>query len=183
MQITASPYAVFSPSNLVRLLWQRTVRAATTFPTLRGWLETLALFALVAVPAYFISTSYGWYTRPPADDPAVWVAKFAGALIAPALIEEIICRVWMVPHRSEVVTRTWRWGVWAGALFFYVIIHPINGMISGGFMGELFVRPSYIIIVTMLGIACLASYHRTGSLYAPTLIHALIVGSWSILRG
>lgn len=183
LTITASPYDVFNVRNVATLLWQRTLKAFATFPTKRGWVETALLVLAVMIPGYMLSVAGDWYSRPPREFGMPWVWAFTGAFVAPALIEELITRVWLVPHPSENTTKRWRYWVIFGALVFYVVIHPINGLIQGGFMGELFTRADYIFLVTILGIACHISYQRTGSIWAPTMIHALVVTAWIIMRG
>ena len=181
--ISASPYDVFNPVNVAKLLVQRSWISLITLPSIRGWVETILLFFVVAVPAYFITTSFGWYNKPPVSDPYIWWLKFKGAFVAPALIEEMIMRVWVVPHKTEQVTKKWRYWVIFGALVIFVLLHPLNGIVNGGKLGEIFLRPEFILLVTLLGAVTHLSYQRTGSVWAPTLIHALIVGAWGIMRG
>ena len=137
-RITVSPYRVFDIPNVLKLVIQRTWVSLTTFPSIRGWLESLALFLVVAIPAYFLTTMNGWFDKPAHTEPSIWWAIFVGAFFAPALFEEIIMRSWLVPHPSENVTRRWRRNVIIGALFFFVIVHPINGLLAGGLLGETF---------------------------------------------
>jgi len=182
-KITASPYQVFNVQNVLKLIAQRTLKSMIVLPTLRGWLETLIAFAIIAVPAYFLTTWFGWYSAPPNTNPADWWWKFRHSLLVPALIEEVIMRAWMVPHPSEDVTRKWRRNVIWGALIIFVLIHPLNGLIQGGPKGDFFLRPEFIVIVTLLGVVTHGMYQRTGSIWSPVLIHALVVTSWSIMRG
>ncbi len=181
--ITASSYDVFSLRNVVALVWQRTRLSLATLPSLRGWLETLGLFVVLAVPAYWLSTTGGWYSNPPSTDPVRWLHLFLAALVMPALIEEIIVRAWMVPHPSEDVTTQWRWSAILGAIVLFVALHPLNGWMRGGKTGALFMSADFIFIVTLLAVTCHIAYQRTGSIWAPTLIHALLVTCWGILRG
>lgn len=179
---TASDYWLRFLENSIKLGLQRCAKSLLVFPSLRGWIETLLLTLAVMIPGYILSVAGDWYKRPPLELNE-WPLAFLGAFFVPALSEELVCRSCLVPHRSEEVTTRWRLNVILGALVFYVVIHPINGLIQGGFMGELFTRWDYILLVTLLGIACHISYQRTGSVWSTTLIHALVVTAWIIMRG
>jgi len=125
-QITASPYDR-SISNVLKLAWQRIVLSLRTLPNWRGWIETVLALAAVLIVGYFWTTRTGWYTSASQPLSWLWASRFLETIWEPALFEELACRALLTPHKSEKVTRRWRYGAIFLALVFYVSLHPLRG--------------------------------------------------------
>lgn len=74
-----------------------------------------------------------------------------------------------------------RWISLSSAVF--VAWHPINHYLIGLTDTSLFVRPGFLIIVTMLGYGCGYLYLKTGSLWAPVALHWATTLIWNLFLG
>ncbi|NEQ55860.1 MAG: CPBP family intramembrane metalloprotease [Leptolyngbya sp. SIO3F4] len=98
-------------------------------------------------------------------------------------IEEIGFRVLLLPHPSEGVSvKTWYW--WGCiSLFLFVIYHPLNGLTIYKSAYATFSNPIFLILATLLGIACILAYRLTHSLWPSVIIHWLVVVIWLCCLG
>jgi predicted Abi (CAAX) family protease len=156
--------------------------ALTTRPRQEEWQQTallLALLALISLPLGFtlgflrVHPVLSWPTAP-----RVLLATF----LFPAVIEELLFRVLLVPHPHENATRQARW-LWASlALLLFVASHPLKAALFPPHRA-VFAEPAFLILATLLGLACTLAYLRTGSLWPPILLHWLAVAAWLLLLG
>ncbi|WP_254978056.1 type II CAAX prenyl endopeptidase Rce1 family protein [Cyanobium sp. ATX 6A2] len=116
--------------------------------------------------------------------PATWpplqqlLPRAAGLLLLPALVEELIFRVALLPHPLE--------GVHGGALLawialsvgLFVLYHPLAARLWYQQARPLFHDPRFLVQCTLLGLACALVFVVTGSLWPPVLIHWLAVLVW-----
>jgi len=167
-----------------RLLFQqsafrRLTTAAQCRPTARHWLETAllaALFTLIALP---VATRAGLI--------ALGELELNGALllrvmVLPALLEELLFRVLPNPHPSEQRSAARCWALGLLSLGAYVLAHPLVGLVSGP-AGAVFATPAFLLLTALLGLACLLTYRRSGSLWPPVALHWLVVASWLSMGG
>ncbi|AKG24746.1 CPBP family glutamic-type intramembrane protease [Calothrix sp. 336/3] len=92
--------------------------------------------------------------------------------------EELFFRVLILPYPREFVHGS-VWLMWAGfSLGLFVIYHPINAktLFKAGY--PLFFQPLFLILASMLGIACTVAYYLTASLWAIALIHGIVLQVW-----
>jgi predicted Abi (CAAX) family protease len=99
-------------------------------------------------------------------------------LFAPGLIEEILFRVFPLPHPAEaVVSGTWlAWAVLSLGLF--ILYHPLNALTFYPAGRPTFMQAPFLILATGLGLVCTGVYALTGSLWCIALIHWLVVFVW-----
>jgi predicted Abi (CAAX) family protease len=99
-------------------------------------------------------------------------------LLMPSLTEEVLFRVMLLPHPLEGSnpSSTAAWGLLSVGLF--VAYHPLAGRTWYRPGREVFEDPRFLVQCTVLGVACVAAYVFTGSLWAPVLIHWLAVTTW-----
>lgn len=163
------------------LLSRRVRRAFSQSPTGRQWLETVStavLFGLIAFPI----AAAGGLVRPGAQGQAAALIFLAlRVLLVPALLEETVFRVLLNPHRSEGtgIKRAWLAGV--GSLVAYVLVHPLVALVVPA--AGAFLTASFLLLTTLLGLACLVLYRRSGSVWPPMALHWLVVVGWLSLGG
>ncbi len=148
-----------------------------TLPTARGWLETLLLFLLfviIAVPVAilnsFFSTRLSFTT---------WLPIFFTIFFVPALLEEFVWRVLLVPKPQT----KYFWFVGDVALVFYVLSHPLGAWLFRPTARDIFYNPVFLFLTALLGLTCFTAYARTKSLWSCVVIHWWVVAIWLLLGG
>ncbi|MEO0536528.1 MAG: CPBP family glutamic-type intramembrane protease [Cyanobacteria bacterium P01_A01_bin.123] len=110
--------------------------------------------------------------------PDALVRGWLKLLILPALLEEVVFRVLLLPHPTEAV-QPHTLGIWlAISLALFVVYHPLNALTFYPTGKPTFFDPSFLTLAGLLGLTCSLVYLQTGSLWLPTLIHWIVVGVW-----
>jgi predicted Abi (CAAX) family protease len=99
-------------------------------------------------------------------------------LFAPGLIEELLFRVWLIPHPTEAVSLLAGLGWAALSLGVFVVYHPLNALTFYPAGRPTFMQAPFLILATGLGVVCTFVYTQTGSLWLITLVHWLVVYIW-----
>lgn len=103
--------------------------------------------------------------------------------LMPALVEELVFRVILLPHPLEGVTGI-QWLGWATlSLSLFIIYHPLNALWFYPQGKGLFWQPMFLLFAGLLGIACTLSYRLSGSLWPPVMIHWLVAVIWLFILG
>jgi predicted Abi (CAAX) family protease len=144
-----------------------------------GWAIALALlgvYAALVLPAGIRSGFLPSQPHPLPPGPLLRLA--AGLLLMPALGEELLFRVGLMPHPLEraVLVDLLGWGLLSTGLF--VLYHPLAGASWYPAGREVFRDPRFLVPCTLLGIACALAYGISGSLGPPVLIHWVVVVLW-----
>ena len=161
---------------MVNLLWQRTVAALTTVPSLQDLVLTavvLIIYSILALPIGFFSGFLQWKWHKENFWPMV-----SQTLVTPALFEELIFRGLLLPHPREGNTIE-SLGWWSGlSLLLFVLYHPINGLTlyKPGFI--IFRQPVFLVLAALLGVSCTVLYQLTGSLWTAVGMHWFVVVVW-----
>jgi predicted Abi (CAAX) family protease len=151
--------------------------ALMTLPTTRGWLETfflLLLFATIAAPVAYSSSFFA--TRMSSLD---WLPILVTTFFIPALLEELIWRVLLVPKPQT----KYFWPAGLVALLFYVLSHPLGAWLFRSTARDIFYSSTFLLLTTLLGLTCLVAYARTKSLWPCVVIHWLVVAVWLLFGG
>ncbi|MEO1208313.1 MAG: CPBP family glutamic-type intramembrane protease [Cyanobacteria bacterium J06638_20] len=179
-----APTKVLGQLPIISLVANRLLNATLTPLGEREWaifLAILGLYTAIALPFGFQS-HFLTVTRHP---PFPWwktVLTIVRLFFLPALFEEII-RVILLPHPSEGVSIVF-WIVWALiSLVLYVAYHPINARTFYRAGYPTFTRLPFLVLCTLLGLACTLLYAFTGSLIALVLFHWLVVVFWLFWLG
>jgi predicted Abi (CAAX) family protease len=100
------------------------------------------------------------------------------SLVAPALLEEIVFRGWLLPAPVDnLLFGTYiLWAILS--LFLFVVYHPLNALTFFPQGRETFFDPIFLCLAAGLGIICTITYYQTGSLWLPVIIHWLTVVIW-----
>jgi predicted Abi (CAAX) family protease len=159
--------AVSSQPMMSNLLITRVFQAFTTVPTWQEWGVTAGVFVAF------------WQDHSPPQ-----IAQLAlTSLIAPALLEELIYRVLLIPHPTEGASPNTQMFWMAASLIIFVVAHPLNALTIYKRANPLFLSPIFLIIATLLGIGLTVLYHLTGSIYPIILIHWVVVFVWLVGLG
>ncbi|MGD1872417.1 MAG: type II CAAX prenyl endopeptidase Rce1 family protein [Mastigocoleus sp.] len=115
-----------------------------------------------------------------------WIRHLVNALqlfTMPAFVEELIFRVLLLPHPTEVIN-WFQWGLWANfALSLFILYHPLNAKTFYKQGYPTFFDPIFIILAGLLGLACTLTYALTGNLWLIVIIHWIVVTVWLQVLG
>jgi predicted Abi (CAAX) family protease len=164
-------------SAIVLRLWA----GFTTIPT--GLWQSCGLLAVYGLVAILWGRGAGFI----AWQQHRWTGedfRLAGQLFfAPALIEEIVFRCLLLPHRIEAasLTRT------AIAILFstllFILYHPVNALTFYSPGRPTFWDWRFLALAGLLGLVCALVYQIAGSIWLPVLMHWLVVSIWIIWGG
>ncbi len=147
--------------------------------------RSLAIVTVYGVLALGLGFASGFLSLPFSWPPIAEVLpRAAGLLLMPALVEELLFRVCLIPHPIEGFAWQSQLGWVALSLGFFVVYHPVAARLWYPRGRPLFDRPWFLLQATLLGLACSLAFVATGSLWPPLLIHWLAVLIWlEPLRG
>lgn len=145
-------------------------RAVRTWPDLREWRQTLALFVLFLVFATLANRVEYLFNFSAPDDWASLLAIAALALAVPAFAEEMVFRVILASRAGW-----WRCGI---ALVLFVVWHPVQVWLGLPMAQPVFLEPGFLAVVAGLGLVCTIAYRRTGSIWPAVAIHWGTVVLW-----
>lgn len=147
-----------------------------------GW-RTVAMTLAILVPYALLALALGrrsgfLHAQVRWGPPLPLLRRSLGWLLMPALVEELLFRVALLPHplEGEGLAGTLAWGSLSLGLF--VIYHPLAGRTWYPNAKRVFHDPRFLVQCTLLGLACLVAYNLSGSIWPPLLIHWLAVTVW-----
>ncbi|MGP1387008.1 MAG: CPBP family glutamic-type intramembrane protease [Thainema sp.] len=143
------------------------------------WLAMLVAYAAIALPIGFQSGLFNVEIEQAAiASPIRTILAIVKRFFFPALVEELVFRIALIPHPSEVVTAI-TWMGWATlSLGLFVLYHPLLAITLLPVGRPLFFQAPFLINATVLGLACTATYRLTGSLWLTALLHWIIIVIW-----
>ena len=115
-----------------------------------------------------------------------------GTFIAPGLLEELLYRAALLPRlvddysavdlaRGSLLLSeagsTLPWQA-AGALLIFVGMHPVNGIFLRPEARSTFCDWRFLVAAAVLGAVCSCLYLETGCVWAPAVLHWLVVATW-----
>jgi predicted Abi (CAAX) family protease len=159
-------------------LIDRFMLATRTVPTCRDWVIAIALllgYGLIYLPIGFgsgflkLSVQMNW---------GMIVMVLLRALLTPALFEELVFRVLLIPHKTEILSTPIRWWLTVFSWIAFIVYHPLNPL------GEAFFsEPIFLTGAGLLGTICTVSYLQCGSYWLPVFMHWLLVVIWLLVLG
>jgi predicted Abi (CAAX) family protease len=166
-----------APMLRIRLRGLR--RAFATWPDARGWRWTLGIGVTYFAAAATLGVATNFlHIGPPAVGGWKLATLAAILFVKPCLFEEALYRGLLAPHPSESLTPARRLAMEGISLVVFVAAHPVNGLLFRPAARAAFTHPTFLTIVTLLGVACLATYRKTGSLWPAVFIHWATVVAW-----
>ncbi|MBD2519484.1 CPBP family intramembrane metalloprotease [Nostoc sp. FACHB-973] len=158
--------------------------ASLAVPTVQDWSVIVALliiYSIIAIP-YGLKSEFLHIE--------IWTANWINqcllilrCLFAPALVEELFFRVFLLPHPSENPNLV-EWSFWAiVSLVLFILYHPFNAktFFKAGY--PTFINRVFLALASLLGIICTVGYILTGSLWVIVVIHWAVVVVWLIVFG
>ena len=138
----------------------------------------LLVFGVIAVPLGMATGLLDWQL---VDDPAALLRTAAIALIAPAILEELVFRGPLI-HLANTNSR-WLAAATLGSLALFLIWHPLNGTFVLTAAEDLFTDWRFLMVAFWLGVVASALAIRTHSLWPPIVFHWLAVVGWKAFFG
>lgn len=169
---------------MIKLIRQRLSAAFETLPTAANSLKLALPLLGLAIILLLIGFKSGLLKVDLLQKSWGEIAKIVAlSFFMPALGEEIVFRVLFLPHPTEnpSIKTQLLWGFITLAAF--IIYHPLEGLTWYPAGRDVFVRPSFLILATLLGAICTIAYLVSGSLWLPVIIHWLAVVLWIVLLG
>jgi predicted Abi (CAAX) family protease len=159
----------------VALRLARSFAVFLTWPIISAMLLALGLIALVVIP---VGRKSG-YLEPQftVAQPLRSVFNLVKLFFFPALVEEILFRVMLLPHPSEAVPIA-LWLAWAAlSLGLFVLYHLVLSRLRPQAGAALRDR-RFLLMMSWLGLILTLLYGFTGSLWAVTIVHWGVVVVW-----
>ncbi len=113
------------------------------------------------------------------DDPRRLARLALVAIVAPALGEELLFRVLLLPPPATPVPGLRI----AGSVALFVLWHPIQIFLFGPEWGETVLDPWFLAAVAVFGLAASRLYIATGSIWPSALLHWIVVVGWKAFLG
>ncbi|NJM47109.1 MAG: CPBP family intramembrane metalloprotease domain-containing protein [Alkalinema sp. RU_4_3] len=136
-------------------------------------LGALGLYGAIAIP-YGFSRGFLKWARWEVPKPKKLTIQL---FFMPALVEELLFRVLLLP--GPLATTWWVWGGWAIAgIVLFVLYHPLNARTFYPAGNPTFLEGHFLRLAGLLGVVCTAVYALTSSLLLITLIHWVVVWIW-----
>lgn len=186
-------------TRMIARIFRRLRRSLLTFPNLGGWLDTATVTLLFGCIAVVVGFTVGLIHLPLPTElsrealaPDVLLAEavpsnmlaFAGAaFFVPVLLEELVFRVLLLPRREERLPRWRKWSWSALALGAFVAWYPLSAKYLFPIAQSVFQQPSFLILITLLGLGATVLYRRTGSVWTAVTFHWLTILGWKLLGG
>jgi predicted Abi (CAAX) family protease len=158
--------------------------ATSTIPNLEAWLYAAALLLVFTVIALPIGFWWGFLQLEVLTES--WktiIGIIATSFLMPAVTEELVFRVFLLPHPIEKasVSVLWLWGCISLVLF--VVYHPLNALSFFSKGRKTFFNWVFLLLAALLGVVCSLTYLQSGSLWIPVAIHWLVVVVWLLVLG
>jgi predicted Abi (CAAX) family protease len=145
-----------------------------------GWRRWLPLAGGYAVAALALALATGQVRPGLAESRLFFILPFT-LLVFPVLFEEAFFRGMLIPRDLRGRGKTAVHVVVSSILF--VLWHPLNAVTINPTARDTFLRPDFLVIVFLLGLACGVGYVISRSLWVPILIHWVTVVVWVLGLG
>jgi predicted Abi (CAAX) family protease len=155
-------------------------RAFWNWPAPPVWRETLligGIFGGLALPIGFRSGLLIFHREPMSLFRQLLLAL--QLLLMPALAEELVFRGLLLPPPAAAAPPGRVARAVALSVAAYVAWHPLNGWLIAPQARHVLCRRDFLLITTLLGLACSRLYLRSGSIWPPVLLHWLCVFVWA----
>lgn len=178
-----APTVLFGQIPLLSTIVIRCWAGIVTLPTAEGWLATLGLlvaYSLVTLPLGFktgflrIDRQFGSLNRSLGRN----IRSLIQLLFLPAISEEIVFRLLLIPHPIETAISGDIYLWIAISLVLFIIYHPVNALTFYQQGLPIFLDWRFLTLTGLLGLVCTIAYLQTGSIWTAIVIHWLVVVAW-----
>jgi predicted Abi (CAAX) family protease len=148
-------------------------------PEPRDWGTTFLSLLGYAAIAISIGLKWGFLQwRPIPQKPIRLVKTLVFLFLCPALLEELVFRVLLLPYPDEL-NSPWIILGWSMlSLTLFILYHPFNALTFYKAGNPTFFQPVFLGLAALLGLTCTIVYLMTGSLWAIAFIHWVVVAIW-----
>jgi predicted Abi (CAAX) family protease len=178
-----APTIVFGQVPIIATLIVRIWAGLVTLPNLGGWLLGLGLLIGYAVIALAIGFRSKFLTFTP-ESLHSWqgllpqIRSWIALLLMPALVEELVFRLLLIPHPIETAPSLHVYGASLISLILFIGYHPFNARTFYSLGNPTFMDWRFLTLTCLLGGVCTISYLATSSIWVAVMIHWLVVGVW-----
>jgi predicted Abi (CAAX) family protease len=158
------------------------VTAFTILPNKETWLLGAILILVYGLVALFWGFKRNFLQFQLLKSPLLIIQIIITSFFAPALLEEIVFRVFFFPQPTQNLAQLSGILVIINLLIF-IIYHPLNAFIFFTRGRETFSDNTFLSLAALLGMICIIAYWQSASLWLPVIIHWLIVITWLICFG
>ena len=178
-----APTIIFGQYPLADVLFARLVNSLLAPLTLKSWLIAIGLLIIYGLGAIRLGFQTNFLSFTPNLLSKQGILGSIRVFFFPALGEEILMRVFLLPHPTERALLS-SWLIWAGiSVFIFTIYHPLNALTFYPRGNPTFLQPVFLTLAGLLGLICAIAYYFTGSLLIVVLIHWLVVVVWLFILG
>lgn len=168
----------------MQLILDRLQAAFTKLPPPEGWLLGILVLLIFSLAALAIGFYFKFLRFTSFQDS--WILAVLIALrsfLTPALLEETLFRVLLLPHPQELASPLSVW-IWGGmGLIIFILYHPLQALTTYSTGRPIFMDSVFLLLAGLLGGACTVVYEFTGSVWLPTCLHWLVVVVWLLFLG
>jgi predicted Abi (CAAX) family protease len=174
-----APTNLFGEVPVLSLALRRVLASIVLLPTLReGGITVIAvlLYGAIALPIGIRSGFLQW--RASERRPFRVITTLFFLFLSPALWEELVFRVLLLPHPDGLNSPAITFGMAVLSLALFVIYHPINALVFYPAGKPTFFHPVFLGLTALLGLTCTVVYWLTGSLWTIAIVHWIVVAVW-----
>jgi predicted Abi (CAAX) family protease len=136
----------------------------------------LFIYSAIAIPLGMKSGFLQW--RPIKQKPLQLIKTLIFLFLCPALWEELVFRVILLPYPDELNSPVITFGLALLSLILFVLYHPFNALVFYKSGNPTFFQPVFLGLTALLGAICTVAYLLTGSLWTITILHWVVVVIW-----
>ena len=170
-------------STLADLIIQRVIWGFSNLPTVPDWLNGIVLILVYAVIALPIGFWLNFLQLDIQYSRKIVIKIMTTSLIAPAILEELVFRVILLPQPSKYVSFKAVLVCSIVSILLFIIYHPLNGITFFSAGRETFFNPVFLFLAALLGLICTIAYLQSGSIWISVVIHWLTVVTWLLCLG
>ena len=174
-----APTNLFGEVPILSPSLRRIFASMILLPEPRDWgITFLSLlgYAAIAIP---IGLKWGFLQwRPISQKPIQLIKTLVFLFLCPALLEELVFRVLLLPYPDELNSLLIIFGWSMLSLTLFLLYHPFNALTFYKAGNPTFFQPMFLVLAALLGLTCTIVYLMTGSLWACAFIHWVVVAIW-----
>lgn len=170
-------------TRLILLIKERIINAILTIPRFEDWVELLLFLLIYSAIALLLGFRLNFLQ---VNLVPRWQITFKIVIISlflPAIMEELLFRVILLPHSTEAVSTINLFSWILISLILFLVSHPINGITFSPNKKEVFFQPIFLVLAFLLGVVCTILYCNSGSIWTAVIFHWLIVSVWLTCLG
>jgi predicted Abi (CAAX) family protease len=174
-----APTRLFGEVPILSHSLRRILASMILLPDRQDWGMTVLLllaYGAIAVPIGVKAGFLQW--RPIRQRPIQFVKTLVFLFLCPALWEELVFRVILLPYPDELNSPVITFGWAMLSLTLFVLYQPLNALTLYKAGNPTFFQPVFLVLTALLGLTCTIAYWLTGSLWAIALIHWVVVVIW-----